>query len=67
MEVRQALQDVGVFLPERDWEEQDFMEVEDMRGVNEFVSWATGPKTELIKKIALDDGEEGVPDYLTGM
>lgn len=67
MEVRLALQDVGFFLPERDWEEQDFMEVEDMRGVNEFVSWATGPKTELIKKIALDDGEEGVPDYLTGM
>lgn len=67
VEVRRALQDVGAFLPERDWEEQDFLEEEDTRGADEFVSWATGPKTELIKKIALDDGEEGVTDYLAGM
>lgn len=68
VELRLALQDIGAFLPERDWEEQDFMEQEDTRGVDEFLSWATGPKTELIKKIALDDdGEEGVTDYLSGM
>ncbi|CAN8099456.1 unnamed protein product [Discula destructiva] len=67
VEVRRALQDVGAFLPEREWEEQDFMEDEDTRGVDDFVSWATGPKTELMKKIALDDGEEGVTDYLVAL
>lgn len=67
VDVRRALQEVGAFLPEHDWEEQDFTRLEDTRGVEDFVTWATGPKTELIKRIALDDGEEGVTDYLSGM
>lgn len=67
VDVRLALEEVGAFLPERDWEEQDFMEKEDTRGVDEFIAWATGPKTEQIKRVALDEPEEGVTDYLTGM
>lgn len=66
-DVRLALQDVGAFLPERDWEEQDYLEQEDTRGVDDFIAWATGPKTEQIKRVALDGVEEGVTDYLTGM
>lgn len=67
VDVRLALQDVGAFLPERDWEEQDFIEKEDTRGVDEFIAWATGPKIEQMKRVALDEPEEGVTDYLTGM
>lgn len=67
VDVRLALQDVGAFLPEREWEEQDFMEQEDTRGVDEFIAWATGPKIEQMKRVALDEPEEGVTDYLTGM
>lgn len=67
VDVRLALQGVGAFLPEREWEEQDFMEQEDTRGVDEFIAWATGPKIEQIKRVALDEPEEGVTDYLSGM
>lgn len=66
VDVRVALQSVGAFLPEGDWEEQDFTEKEDTRGLEEFLAWATGPKTEQIKRVALDEPEEGVADYLTG-
>lgn len=66
-DVRLALQDVGAFLPERNWEEQDYLEQEDTRGVDDFVAWATGPKIEQIRRVALDGAEEGVTDYLTGM
>lgn len=66
VDVRVALQSVGAFLPERDWEEQDFIEEEDTRGLDEFLSWSMGPKPEQIKRVALDEPEEGVPDYLTG-
>lgn len=67
VDVRLALQEVGAFLPEREWEEQDFIEQEDTRGVDEFIAWATGPKIEQMKRVALDEPEEGVTDYLTGM
>ncbi|PSR99363.1 Bromodomain associated domain protein [Coniella lustricola] len=66
-DVRLALQDVGAFLPERDWEEQDYLEQEDTRGVDDFIAWATGPKTEQIKRVALDGVEDGVTDYLTAL
>lgn len=66
-DVRRALEDVGAFLPERDWEEQDFTGQEDTRGVDEFIAWATGAKIDQIKRVALDEPEEGVTDYLTGM
>lgn len=67
VDVRLALQVVGAFMPERDWEEQDFTEVEDTRGVDDFLAWAKGPRTEHIKRVALDGSEEGVTDYLSGM
>ncbi|KAK7738510.1 hypothetical protein SLS53_006029 [Cytospora paraplurivora] len=67
VDIRLALQDVGAFLPERDFEEQDFMEKEDTRGVEEFIAWAMGPRNENIRRIALDGGEEGATDYLTAL
>lgn len=67
VDVRVALQEIGAFMPERDWEEQDFAEVEDTRGVEDFVAWAKGPRTEQMKRVALDGSEEGVADYLSGM
>lgn len=66
-DLRRALQNVGAFLPEHDWEEQDFTEQEDTRGVDEFIAWATSAKIDQIKRVALDEPEEGVTDYLTGM
>jgi transcription initiation factor TFIID subunit 3 len=67
VDVRLALQDIGAFLPQRDFEEQEYTGKEDTRGVDEFVAWATGPKNENIKRIALDGGEEGVTDYLSAL
>lgn len=66
VDVRVALQEIGAFMPECDWEEQDFAEVEDTRGVEDFLAWAKGPKTEQMKRVALDGSEEGVADYLSG-
>lgn len=67
VDVRVALQEIGAFMPERDWEEQDFIEIEDTRGVEDFLVWAKGPRTEQMKRVALDGSEEGVTDYLGGM
>lgn len=67
VDLRLALQDVGAFLPEHDFEEQDYAEKEDTRGVDEFIGWATGPRNENIRRIALDGDEEGATDYLTAL
>ena len=67
VDLRLALQDVGAFLPERDYEEQNFTGKEDTRGIDEFIAWATGPRNENIRRIALDGGEEGATDYLTAL
>ncbi|KAJ0121639.1 bromodomain associated domain protein [Diaporthe amygdali] len=67
VDVRLALQDVGAFLPERDFEDQSFTGQEDTRGVDDFVAWAMGPKNENIRRIALDGSEEGVTDYLSAL
>jgi len=65
VDVRMALQRMGALLPECTEEEQAFLNVEDMRGVEEFIAWAQGPQNREIKRIALDGNDEAV-DYLDG-
>lgn len=71
LDIRMAMEDIGALLPERNYEEQKFMDKEDIRGVRQFTEWASGPKCKEIKRIALegnDTVEEEVQatDYLTG-
>ncbi|PQE12503.1 hypothetical protein CJF30_00002366 [Rutstroemia sp. NJR-2017a BBW] len=63
-DVRMAMQDCGALMPEKVIEDQEFEGVEDMRGVEEFLSWATGEGNKEIRRIALGDGKE---DYLTAL
>ncbi|KAL1883151.1 hypothetical protein VTK73DRAFT_9518 [Phialemonium thermophilum] len=65
-DVRMALQYVGALLPEKLDEEQEFLGYEDMRGIDEFVAWASGPVNREIRRIALDGVEEAT-DYLTAL
>ncbi len=65
VDVRMALQHAGALLPERPEVEQEFMGVEDMRGVEAFIAWATGTLNKEIKRIALD-GDDEANDYLDG-
>ncbi|KAK1837237.1 hypothetical protein QBC39DRAFT_377524 [Podospora conica] len=65
-DVRMALQRAGALLPERVEEEQIFFGVEDMRGVEDFLAWATGPVNREIKRVALGGEDEG-RDYLDAL
>ena len=65
VDVRMALQRAGALLPERIREEQEYLEEEDMRGVEGFVAWATGALNREITRIALDGNDEA-GDYLDG-
>ena len=62
-DVRMAMQDCGILLPEKVLEEQAFEGVEDTRGVEAFVAWAVGPENREIRRIALE--ESAKDDYLT--
>ncbi|KAK5658717.1 hypothetical protein OQA88_1526 [Cercophora sp. LCS_1] len=66
VDVRMAMQRVGALLPERDEIEQAHFNVEDTRGVDEFIAWAMGPQNREIKRIALDGNDEAV-DYLDAL
>ena len=65
VDVRMALQRAGALLPERIREEQEYLEEEDMRGLEGFVAWATGALNREITRIALDGNDEA-GDYLDG-
>lgn len=64
-DVRMAMQDCGVLGPEMMMEEQEFDGMEDTRGVDEFISWAMGPKAQEIQRIAFEGNGEVKEDYLT--
>ncbi|KAK0730445.1 hypothetical protein B0H67DRAFT_477646 [Lasiosphaeris hirsuta] len=66
VDVRMALQRAGALLPERLNEEHEHYSVEDIRGVDEFIAWATGPLNREIKRIALD-GDDEATDYLDAL
>lgn len=65
-DVRMALQHVGALLPERPELEQAYNGVEDMRGVESFVSWFDSPQSKEIRRVALEGVEDDATDYLLG-
>ena len=65
-DVRMAMQDFGLLLPEKGFVEQDFQGKEDTRGVDAFIAWAKGPENAEIRRIALEGVEGAKDDYLTG-
>jgi transcription initiation factor TFIID subunit 3 len=65
-DVRMALQDCGALGPEKLLEDQIFEGKEDMRGVEAFIAWADGSMNKEIGRIALEGGDDGKEDYLTG-
>lgn len=67
-DVRMAMQDCGLLLPEKTMEEQMFEGVEDTRGIDGFIEWAKGPANQEIRRIALEVTADGKAkeDYLTG-
>jgi transcription initiation factor TFIID subunit 3 len=66
VDLRMALQDVGALLPERPLEEQEYLNEEDMRGVEAFIEWFQGPGHTAIREIAVVDGDAEATDYLNG-
>ena len=67
VEVRIALQEAGALLPEKVSAEQEWRGEEDLRGVEEFVKWFSGPRMKEIMDFAQGDGEADETDYLHGM
>jgi transcription initiation factor TFIID subunit 3 len=65
-DVRMAMQDCGALAPEKVFEDQEYDGEEDLRGVEAFLSWATGPGNHEIRRIALEGSEGAREDYLTG-
>lgn len=66
VEVRLALQEVGALMPERSEAEQDFRGEDDLRGVEDFISWFEGQRMKEIMEFAKGDGEVDETDYLNG-
>lgn len=66
VDVRMALQDVAAILPERCIAEQEYVGVEDMRGMEEFLAWFGGPRDKTIREYAAVDGDTEATDYLSG-
>jgi transcription initiation factor TFIID subunit 3 len=64
VDVRMALQDVGALAPERHELEQEYTGVEDMRGVEALIDFASSRVCSEIKRIALE-GEDDAKDYLS--
>jgi len=66
VDVRMALQDVSALIPERVLTEQLYLDVEDTRGMDEFLAWFSGPRNKLIRDYAAVDGDPDATDYLSG-
>lgn len=64
-DVRMAMQDLGLLLPEKTSTEQELYG-EDTRGVEGFVGWAMGAENAEIRRIALEGAEGAKEDYLSG-
>lgn len=65
-DVRMAMESCGVIYPEMPLGEQEYFGQEDTRGVDDFISWAQGPRNREIRRIALEGGDGAKDDYLTG-
>jgi len=61
------MQECGVLGPENALEDQEFDEEEDMRGIEEFLAWASGPVNKEIRRVALEGAAGAQEDYLAGL
>ena len=66
VEIRLALEEAGALLPQTVATEQEWRGQEDVRGVEEFVRWFTGPRMREIMEFAKGDGETVDMVYLYG-
>ena len=66
-DVRMAMQDCGALIPEKVLEEQEFYGLEDTRGVDAFIAWATGKVNSEIRRVGLEGSDGAKEDYLTGL
>jgi hypothetical protein len=66
-DVRMAMEDAGLFVPEKVWEDQVFDDEEDDRGVEDFIRWCEGSGNRDIRRVALEGQDDGKEDYLTSM
>ncbi|XWW92206.1 hypothetical protein V2A60_000129 [Cordyceps javanica] len=66
-DVRLALQDVGAFGAERSVTEEEWLGVEDTRGVDEFVEWFAGQRMKELTEFGNADGESEGTDYLSAL
>jgi transcription initiation factor TFIID subunit 3 len=66
-DIRVAMQECGVLLPEKVIEDEIWDGEEDVRGVENFVAWCTGKQNQEIRRIALEGAaDEAKEDYLSG-
>lgn len=66
VDIRLALQDAGALLPERPPAEQAWTGDEDLRGIDDFVKWFSGPRMKELMDMGRGDGEIDATDYLSG-
>lgn len=66
-DVRMAMQDCALLVPEKVLEDQEFDGEEDTRGVDAFLAWAMGKANREIRRVALEGGDGAKEDYLTGL
>ncbi|KAL8913666.1 MAG: hypothetical protein Q9172_007236 [Xanthocarpia lactea] len=76
-DVRMALQDVGALWPQKSAMEENLLDEEDMRGVDNFVKWMMGADNREIRRVAgLIENEDSIPgievpagkdDFLTAL
>lgn len=67
VDIRMALQDVGALGPEKPATEQEWLQKEDYRGVEEFIEWFSGQRMKEFMEMGVGDGEIDATDYLNGM
>ncbi|UNI20989.1 hypothetical protein JDV02_007024 [Purpureocillium takamizusanense] len=72
VELRMALQDVGALQPERTptdehWRQNGDDGDEDLRGVDEFLEWFSGPVMKELMEMGKGDGESDATDYLSAL
>jgi transcription initiation factor TFIID subunit 3 len=65
-DVRMAMQDCAVLVPEKMLVDQEFDGEEDTRGVDAFLAWAMGKANREIRRVALEGGDGLQEDYLAG-
>jgi transcription initiation factor TFIID subunit 3 len=66
-DVRMAMQDCALLVPEKVLEDQEFDGEEDTRGVDAFLAWDMGKANREIRRVALEGGDGAKEDYLTGL